>query len=87
MNESEQHSSALHRLIAYWNARPYASDTLEGIHSFWVGTQFPQALVLQALGALEAQGLVARATAPDGKVRFRLTDPAPTGLTHLNLFD
>lgn len=86
MNAS-QHRMALQRLVAYWKARPYASDTLEGIHSFWVDPQFTQALVWQALQVLEQQGLVARATAPDGKVRFRLADPVAGSLARLNVFD
>ncbi len=82
MTDTESQQWALHHLVSYWQRRPQASDTLEGIVRWWL----PQdgrpgmAAVAQALALLVARGVVQMAPAADGRVRYRLREPAKGAL-------
>jgi MoxR-like ATPase len=62
------------QLLAYIGAYPHAADSLEGVMRFWLGLQYAddtlQDAVLQALARLMSQGLLSKKTSSDGTVLY-----------------
>ncbi len=64
---------AMNCLLMYWKNNPKASDTLEGICSWWIRNPEIQAeSVHEALQRLCKEGVVQRLHAADGRIRYRL---------------
>lgn len=77
MDDSGEERCVLHHLLLYWQARPQAADTLEGIQRWWLGEAVvSRAMLAKVLDGLVKQGVVDGVTAADGRVRFRLAKPA-----------
>jgi hypothetical protein len=64
----------IERLIrSYAASHPNAADTLEGLHSWWVGARVPgatRAEVEAACARLVAAGVIERVELPDGVTLF-----------------
>jgi hypothetical protein len=68
-------------ILAYLAAHPQASDSLEGIVSFWLSAHYPGAreAVQASLDQLVAKGLVERTRLADGTMVYgRPPDGAPS---------
>lgn len=77
MDDSAQARCALQQLLAYWQARPQAADTVEGIQRWWLGDAVvSRAVLARVLDDLVQRGVVIGMTAADGRVRYRLASPA-----------
>lgn len=77
MDDSAQARCALQQLLSYWQARPQAADTVEGIQRWWLGdTVISRAVLARVLDDLVQRGVVIGVTAADGRVRYRLAMPA-----------
>lgn len=77
MDDSAQARCALQQLLSYWQARPQAADTVEGIQRWWLGEAGVSLAVLaRVLDDLVLRGMVIGVTAADGRVRYRLAVPA-----------
>ena len=77
MDDSAEERCALQQLLSYWQARPQAADTVEGIQRWWLGDAVvSRAVLARVLDSLVQRGLVDGVTAADGRVRFRLAKPA-----------
>lgn len=77
MDDSAQARCALQQLLSYWQARPQAADTVEGIQRWWLGdTVVSRAVLARVLDDLVQRGVVIGVTAADGRVRYRLAMPA-----------
>lgn len=77
MDDSAEARCALQQLLSYWQARPQAADTVEGIQRCWLGEAVVSLVVLaQVLDDLVLRGRVIGMTAADGRVRYRLARPA-----------
>lgn len=63
-------------ILAYLHAHPQASDSLEGIVSWWLPARFMGAResVQQSLDRLAAEGLVERTRLADGTVVYGLAE-------------
>ena len=80
MDVSDPRYPAVQALTEYWLRHPHASDTLEGICGWWLGSApLPAAVVEQALAWLVEHGFVTAHRAGDGRVRSRLADEAGSG--------
>ena len=64
---------AMRCLIEHWNRYPQASDTVEGIHRWWLGPGLnaSEVDVAAALDWLEHQGAVEAVRAANGRTRYR----------------
>ena len=60
-------------VVAYLEVHPNASDTLEGIHRWWLTSDLPHSTadVARVLEQLCAQGKIEVCPTPDGKSVFR----------------
>lgn len=60
-------------ILAYLRAHPQASDSLDGIVSWWLPARFVAAreLVQASLDRLAAEGLVERTRLADGTIVYR----------------
>ncbi|MDX1390764.1 MAG: hypothetical protein R3241_00190 [Rheinheimera sp.] len=62
------------QLLAYIGEYPRAADSLEGVMRFWLGLQYADAklqqAVLQALLRLMSEGLLSQKTSSDGTVLY-----------------
>ena len=77
MDDSAEERRVLQHLLSYWQARPQAADTAEGIQRWWLGEAAVSRAVLgKVLDDLVQRGTVDRVTAADGRVRYRLASPA-----------
>ena len=77
MDDSAEERCAFEQLLSYWQARPQAADTVEGIQRWWLGEAVVSRMVLaRVLDDLVRRGMVIGVTAADGRVRFRLAMPA-----------
>lgn len=64
---------AVRALIRYLEQHPHASDTVEGIHRWWLqpGTSISALDVAEALAWLHKQAAIDMVAAADGRVRYR----------------
>ena len=77
MDDSAEERRVLQQLLAYWQARPQAADTTEGIQRWWLGEAVvSRAVLARVLDGLVQRGMVDGVAAADGRVRFRLASPA-----------
>ena len=77
MDDSAEARCALQQLLTYWQARPQAADTVEGIQRWWLGEAVvSRAVLARVLDDLVQRGMVIGVTAADGRVRYRLARPA-----------
>jgi hypothetical protein len=61
----------------YLAAHPNASDTVEGVHSWWLPNRVPRATVQKALDALAEDEVVHRRELPDGNHIYAAGPPPP----------
>lgn len=72
MGPSAEIGRAIRLLEAYWQANPASSDTVEGIHQWWIGqTAVTRQVLDEALQHLVRQGRATALQAVDGRVRYR----------------
>lgn len=77
MDDSAEERCVLQRLLSYWQARPQAADTVEGIQRWWLDEAVVSRTVLaRVLDSLVRRGVVDGVKAADGRVRYRLARPA-----------
>lgn len=77
MDDTDPAYAALQQLTAYWLAHPLAADTLDGICQWWItDLLISRSNVESALNWLTQRGVVAAQHAADGRVRYRLMNPA-----------
>lgn len=77
MDDSAEERCAFQQLLSYWQARPQAADTVEGIQRWWLGEAVvSRAVLARVLDELVRRGVVIGVTAADGRVRYRLARPA-----------
>jgi hypothetical protein len=64
---------AVRALIRYLEQHPHASDTLEGIHRWWLqpGASISALDIAEALAWLHEQAAIEMRAAADGRVRYR----------------
>jgi len=80
MNSSDPRYPAVKQLSAYWLEHPQASDTLEGICRWWLGSgAFAAPAVESALNWLVERGVVVLHRAGDGRVSYRLAQEERAG--------
>lgn len=61
-------------ILAYLSAHPQAADSADGIAQWWLApptNQCDPSEVVSVLGALAAQGLIAKITLREGQVLYR----------------
>ena len=85
MDDSPDERCALQLLLSYWQARPQAADTVEGIQRWWLGeTVVSRAVLARVLDSLVRRGVVDEVTAADGRLRFRLARLVDGGTGAMN---
>ena len=74
MVESPEASAIAEAILRYLGMHPDAADSVDGIADWWMRTMRVETnveAVEEALRKLHRDGLVARATLPDGRVIYR----------------
>ena len=85
MDDSGEERWVLQQLLSYWQARPQAADTIEGIQRWWLGEAVvSRAVLARVLAGLLQRGMVDGVTAADGRVRFRLAKPGSGAIGSMN---
>jgi hypothetical protein len=79
MHDDNDEAHTLARMLArYLSDNPLASDTAEGISSWWLRLEWQvhEFAVCSALARLVKAGLVEEVKGPDGRVRYRRVQTA-----------
>ena len=73
MDDDPRQNALVRALAAYLRDNPFASDTAEGIHRWWLGAYGDPPLeeVRDALETMAQLGLVEATVAVDGRRRYR----------------